>query len=259
MSIFTIGTDYEYPLYDVLKSRYVSVIGRIGGSKDEPVPTPFGNVQEDNVLAEVAIKPANTEDEFVDLVLGSKNHLFALLAPLTCVQLPFVEYPEDELENEKAQEFGCEPDFNAYTGMVNPKPLLIHVGAFRSAGAHIHVGHPIIAESFKRRCTFIQYMDKYHGLPSVLLDNSKEALARKKIYGAAGAFRPKEYGAEYRTASNYWVANEQLIRFTYAQTEKAVQEFLANPDRYVGPPCQKVINTGDQAAAEHYIKEYSIC
>ena len=38
------------------------------------------------------------------------------------------------------------------------------------------------------------------------------------MYGKPGAFRSKPYGLEYRTISNQWTKNAELIDYVYKQT-----------------------------------------
>ena len=49
------------------------------------------------------------------------------------------EIEPDQLLHPEALLFGCDPDYNAYTLNINPKPEGEH-GLLRSAGAHIHFG-----------------------------------------------------------------------------------------------------------------------
>ena len=54
-------------------------------------------------------------------------------------------------------------------------------------------------------------MDLFHGVISTILDNSSEAIERRKLYGRAGAHRPTGYGVEYRSLSNYWMKSPELV------------------------------------------------
>ncbi len=253
--MFTIGTDSEIPITD--GKTYRSVIGLIRGTKDCPVLTSFGNIQEDNVLAEFAIDPCNNVDKWVTLINAAKNHLALLMEGHgfklhinSCITLP-----DFELEEPMAWAFGCDPDYNAYTNRQNPKPE--GMGPKRVAGGHIHVGHANAMGANQKRW-LIKYMDMYLGLPSIVLDDTAESRERRQYYGKAGAFRPKPYGVEYRTLSNFWIADNDLIKWAYYQTEKAVQAFEAQP-QYAGIDLRPVINTGDVGRARELIKEFNIC
>jgi hypothetical protein len=46
------------------------------------------------------------------------------------------------------------------------------------------------------------------------------------MYGAAGAFRPKPYGVEYRVLSNAWLQSEELMAWVYRTTTKAITDLF---------------------------------
>jgi hypothetical protein len=57
----------------------------------------------------------------------------------------------------------------------------------------------------------IKFIDLFTAIPSVLLDPGESGKARRELYGKAGAFRYTPYGLEYRTLSNYWMADIALF------------------------------------------------
>jgi hypothetical protein len=84
----------------------------------------------------------------------------------------------------------------------------------RTAGGHLHVG--FIAdnsadvkdsEHVSDCITLIKQIDSYFRGFEILWDKDKQ---RRNMYGAAGAFRPKSYGVEYRTLSNAWLNYPKL-------------------------------------------------
>ena len=152
-----------------------------------------------------------------------------------------------------ARVFGCEPDYNAWTGEVNPKPHCDNPN-LRSAGGHIHV------ETDLDRRAVIQAMDLFLGVPSVLMDKGEE---RRKLYGAAGSYRSKPYGVEYRTLSNFWIFDEKLIKWVWNNTEEALYEVKEEP--YLATVLSRekdnilrAINTGCKKTAEKLVKEYDL-
>ena len=64
MPKFTVGHDAELFLYDENDNAIPSV-GLVGGSKSCPREVKGGAVQEDNVMAELNIKPCTTSTLFV--------------------------------------------------------------------------------------------------------------------------------------------------------------------------------------------------
>lgn len=76
----------------------------------------------------------------------------------------------------------------------------------------------------------VRVMDVIHGVISVILDNSKAAIVRRKLYGKAGSHRPvvKEAGGyydgvEYRVLSNFWFRSPQLVMLIHSLTTDALR------------------------------------
>jgi len=150
--------------------------------------------------------------------------------------------------------FGCEPDFNAWTGEENPKPKPPHP-FMRSAGGHVHIETDLDPKLVGRAC------DLFMGVPAVLMDNGAE---RKKLYGKAGAIRFKPYGVEYRTLSNFWIFDEKLIRWVWKNSKRALTEIKKGQDYFPesldvdGEKIQHCINNNDVKLAKELVKEYNI-
>lgn len=146
--------------------------------------------------------------------------------------VPCVVFSEKEIKEAppEALELGCDPDYSGYTMKLNTFPQLPNP-AMRSAGGHVHIGW---GTGFDRLSTeFIQYcsalaveLDYYIGAPSLAWDSDS---TRRKIYGAAGAFRPKSYGMEYRSLSNQWLLSDELIGFVFDNTINAICSLIRNP------------------------------
>src|SRR3546814_6444904 len=56
--------------------------------------------------------------------------------------VPHMVFPQDVMDkaSQKALELGCSPDYNAWTGGVNPPPDASQNPLMRCAGGHLHVG-----------------------------------------------------------------------------------------------------------------------
>lgn len=216
-----LGCDPELFLIDTTGKLRASC-GLIGGTKSHPMPLPLGEgyaVQEDNVAIEFNIPPASDAIEFQDsikktlafLTEGVRNHL-----GFDIVNLSAASFPKEELEAPAAKEFGCDPDYNAWTLARNPRPK-VDDDTLRSCGGHVHVG-------FDRRelnpVQLIKAMDLFLAVPSVFMDTQGQR--RRLLYGKRGAYRDKPYGVEYRTLSNFWVFNERLTKWVWDNTERAV-------------------------------------
>lgn len=254
--MITLGTDPEFFLYDKNIGRIKSAIGLVGGSKYEPRELGDGyKVQEDNVLVEFNIPPCETSADFVFHINEAKKRIQAIL-PEECEIVCKASHSMNiqEINHPQAMEFGCDPDFNCWTQKMNPKPK--PVGTLRSAGGHIHVGFSSsIDSSFLVRC--VKFMDMYLGIPSVLID--KDSL-RKELYGKAGAFRVQPYGFEYRTLSNFWLENDNLITWAFENTKKAIEaaaSYSLNVDEF-SQRIQNAINNNDAKTAKELIEQFNI-
>lgn len=258
---FHLGCDPEVFLLDQ-NNKFFSAIGTFGGSKDMPrVLEHLGSdafaVQEDNVALEFNIPPSATSEEFNKNIKTIVNYLAEQAA--NDFNLKFSHdsaclFPEEFLNDPKALEFGCEPDYNAWSGKRNPRPKATDA-RLRSAGGHVHVGvHANLDRADK--CRLGRLMDLHLGIPSVLMD---DGTMRKELYGKAGAMRYKPYGMEYRTLSNFWVFSETLNQWVWDATERAVQEFeqgrdvLTLEEQIVG-----TINNNNKVLAAQIVSEHGL-
>lgn len=253
----TIGTDPELFVQNEAE-EVVTAIGVIGGSKSKPRPVDKGAVQEDNVLAEFNTAPSSTAEEFVSTINDVIGQLSDIVgkAGLTLLRKASHEYEYMSLieAGPAALEFGCDPDFNAWIMDANPAPR--PADGLRTAGGHVHIGYDnpddMTSVMIARACDYLL------GLPSVLLDDDDR---RRQVYGAAGAFRLKEYGVEYRTLSNFWLESDNLMRWVYEQAQASVYA-ASELDKYTdvvsGDEVQRIINTGDKEAAAAAIEQLGI-
>lgn len=247
----TIGADIEVFLQDQESHEVVSAEGIIKGSKHDPyifhgVGNDFFATSLDNVMVEFNIPPAREPKIF------SSNILYALgwikgniPAGLDLKAYPSVRMDQRFLQTENAKLFGCEPDYNAWLmGQTNARPSCD--SNLRSAGGHIHVGYD--KPDHMVSMALIRAMDIHLGLPSIIQEPDNE---RKQLYGKAGAFRFKDYGAEYRTISNYYVTAPSLMEWAFANTLAAI-EFVNNQmpiNEEEAVAIQAAINTNDKALA----------
>lgn len=257
MKDFKIGTDPEFFLKK--DGNFVSAIPLIGdeenGTKYNPIKMPCGaTIQRDNVAVEIATVPVASADEFVHSIHTAMAGMRAMIpSEYEIAIVPSALFPESELEHPEAMEFGCDPDFNAWTYKQN-KIATCFSSNLRTCGAHVHVSHPFL-ESMDNKIRMIRMMDVYLGLYFTIHDNSEEAIRRRNLYGKAGAYRPTLYpngdhGVEYRTLSNYWIKNDNNIHLIYGLTSFALHDVIVNYDqeliRILGGPekIQTVINNG---------------
>ena len=248
-----IGADPEIFLQDAAAGGLVASIGLIGGSKEHPRPLPIGDgyaVQEDNVALEYNIPPAASAAQLVDHINKAMAHLSqevgAMGLKFSYESAAF--FPADQLIHPNALEFGCDPDYNAWTGEMNPRPSAADK-TLRSCGGHVHVGRKV-----KDVLKSVKLCDLFLGVPSTVLDKGQ---LRKQLYGKKGAFRPKPYGFEYRVLSNYWVFRDNLIQLVYNNTRLALDSEHIDVDEEE-QAIEDAINGNNLDAAKYLIAKYSI-
>lgn len=217
MTTFTIGADVEGFLMDS-SGNYVSAVGLIGGTKDAPlyISDEGDNLQEDNVLAEYAVSPSTNVIDFLSKIDAAKKAITDKTGLLVDYTNPLVQNFPD-LDAPQAYLFGCTPDFSAWTLQQNDFDDF-SIGETRTAGGHIHVGFSPVYDD--HGIELVRFMDVLLGVPSVILNDNEDL--RRNHYGAAGAYRPKDYGIEYRGLSPFWTQTPKLITWAYNQTATAL-------------------------------------
>jgi len=222
---FLLGCDPEVFVVDK-QGNFVSAYGLIPGTKAEPLKVRNGMVQVDGMALEFGIDPSATKEDFVYRVKDVMNQLREMLPEGHSLSISSIARFSPEImaeQPEEALELGCDPDYNAYTIDKNPRPALPDPN-IRSAGGHVHIGWGAGMQTRDPRhlsacAALAAEMDYFMGAASLAWD--KDVL-RRSIYGAAGAFRPKPYGMEYRSGSNQWLKSEELMGFVFDTTVKAI-------------------------------------
>lgn len=266
MSGICFGSDPELLGFDIQTGKIGSFAGRLGADKwNKKTISGDIRIQEDNVLIEYDINPHHTLAAFSDNIKRGLQACYDSAKPLGMSIAEGVcshTFSEAELRSfhESAFVFGCEPDYNALTGMRNPKPAAADPG-LRTCGGHIHIGYNEVAPVNGDNQKILGVMcDYFLGLPSLLLDNDDR---RRELYGKAGACRFKDYGIEYRTLSNFWTFKPDMHKWAFDQATKAFN-FMHSEDyqmliQIVNPDeVQRVINEGNKALAEIYIRQLEV-
>lgn len=246
---FRCGADPEVFLVNQ-QGKHIAINGLINADKWNPMQIPDMpegfTLQEDNVALEYGIPPAATSEEFISHIQSVMDVSRKWLPEgVTFSKLSCVVFEDDQLVHPMARVFGCEPDYCAYTKKANPRPRPDHPG-MRSAGGHVHV------ETQEHPLQVIKAMDLFLAVPSVIMDDGKE---RKKLYGKAGAFRPKPYGVEYRTLSNFWMFDKKLIDWVWRNTERALSNLKAGT---MSDHVEECINNNDEKIARALINEFNL-
>jgi len=255
---FTISSDPEFPIVQS-DGTFVSSIGLIGGSKQEPRQTEHGFIQEDNVMVEVNPIPATTREQFIINHVLMMSDVEAILKPLDLearIEATAV-YDDEFLRHPLARQAGCDPDYDAWSLTPNSPPDLSATN-LRSAGGHIHVGFDWANNDPFNRANLARVFDIVGTLPSVLLDKNAE---RRSLYGKPGCHRPKSTersdpydGVELRTLSNFWLGSEELMGWAYDRVAECFVRYdemleVANDSEYVSTIISAINNSDEKTAA----------
>jgi hypothetical protein len=250
----TIGCDPEVFLRDKNTGEFVSAHGILPGTKKNPYHVPAGTVQVDGMAAEIGIEPQSTSHGFrtyVTTVMGQLHHMIP-------DHLELVIQPVAEFSNKvwgetpaEAKQLGCDPDYDAYTGMQNVPPD--GEVTFRTASGHIHLGWTkdmdVTDPEHIDACRMMgRQLDFYVGVPSLCFDDDTK---RRQLYGKAGAIRIKSYGVEYRTPSNAWLKDQALMSWVHSASKTAFDTLMGGYDAYQrhGTVARDLINCGQNLNA----------
>lgn len=252
MSEVTIGFDPE--VFWKKGDKLISVIGKLGGTKQTPRKVnDIVSVLEDNVAAEFNSPPCVDADSFINAIDKNLTYLAQVAKQYGCELATNVtsgRFEIDQLRDPGAFIFGCEPDFNAWTGEVNLPPM-DDDPFLRSCGGHVHVGFEGIDPN-----QVVRAMDLFIGVPSVFLDKD---IDRKRLYGKAGACRYKPYGVEYRTASNWWIWKKETVEWMFKRVQAAVEYARNNniaPGSGLATSIQRAINYNSVDTAKNIMHHF---
>lgn len=236
-----IGCDPELFVRNTKTMRFVSAHDLIPGDKLDPYDVPFGAIQRDGTAAEFNIKPAAKRSDFLHHVQHVSNILSNAIKNVNgdyeLVAQPTVHFEPEyfkELPTE-ALMLGCDPDYNAYTGEVNEKPNATG-STMRTGSGHIHIQFlpkgVFVKDRFEkshmlRCCSLVKALDAVLYEQSLMWDTDKE---RHKLYGKPGAFRPKNFGVEYRVLSNAWLREPWVQMFIFDAAYNTTRRWLEGWD-----------------------------
>lgn len=242
----TIGCDPELFIYDTKTKKYVSAHDRTTGTKAKPSTLgPSSAVQADGTALEFNINPAGSADTFSTYVRGALDILRAgyLVPGEVLMASPVATYDDDYFKSlpPKAVELGCSPDFNAYTGTVNPPPDTSKISPnTRTAAGHLAIGwrtkedlvDPMDPAHFDDCIQLVKMLDILFDMlePNQYFDSLDKIKYRKNLYGARGAFRPKPWGVEYRVPSNTWLLSHYTITQMFNMCTYAFEYLMSGPE-----------------------------
>lgn len=256
MSAILVGCDPE--VFVKKQGMFQSAWNMIKGTKENPFKVDKGAVQVDGMALEFNIDPASSADEFLININTVFHTLRGMVPDHEIAIVPVAHFDEQYFRSqpEEALELGCDPDYDGWTGEANNKPSTNK--PMRTASGHVHIGWDNGLEGpghFAMCCDMAKQLDFYLGLPSLVYDDNTE---RRELYGCPGAFRPKPYGMEYRTLSNAWLNDEELIKWVFRASNKAWEDWLNGIRPYEEGDIRSVIHKSDVEQAIAICKQLSI-
>jgi hypothetical protein len=216
--MLSFGSDPELML--TKDGKYFSAIGIVQGNPLERISEKGHQFYWDNVMAECAIKPGKDKEEVIYNFRECFSIYSKMVSPYKLTIQASQNYPSQELKTIESRIASCLPDWCAYQVNVckNEKTAqIIEETRFRTAGGHIHLGGQWkgLQENNYELILTVRLLDLFLGIPSMYMDHDPTSIKRRKIYGMAGRFRPKPYGLEYRSLSNFWLASPKLVELVY--------------------------------------------
>jgi len=259
-----LGADPELFLCDAA-GDYISAHDLLPGTKANPHWVEKGAIQVDGVAAEFNIEPAGTKKQFKENIKAVLKQMSILTGPNVYLAFdPVASFPPKYFNDlpEETKVLGCMPDWNAYTKRMNSPPERLTDSAgnlMHTAAGHVHISwckdvNPVSATHLNNCYKLAKQLDYIH-LPGTLKfaqgDCLQGELERREMY-AAGSFRPKPYGMEYRSISNQWVKYEESIDWIFDATIKGVQ-LLLRKESVVEPFRQLKLIRNLSESNEYYI------
>lgn len=246
----TIGCDPELFLQNE-KGEIVSAHNLIPGSKAAPFKTKYGAIQVDGVAAEINTTPTDRYDYFNMYIRETLNDVQTRVPEHRLLFQPVAVFGKEYFDSlpDDVKLLGCDPDYNAWTGQVNPAPSCDTY--MRTAAGHVHIGwtnvdNPMDESHFEDCRILAKQLDYCLGVYTLLWDNDSR---RRQMYGRAGAFRSKTYGLEYRTPSNMWLRHESLWTQVFSMAYTAIDGLVSGQGKIFedefGDQVRKVIDGND--------------
>lgn len=217
-----------------------TVCGKVGGTKENPIPMKNGFAyHEDNVVIELSVPSRKSIRTATEAIHNGRQQLSEVLAEKGLYfqdDRDTVIFPLDRLQDSQAQQFGCEADYDAYTGG-KARSNIPDFGRARFAGGHLHIGAEFNCPKFIVAMFMDLALCYQPGLKNVSMGQvavntlnryaSPEYNTRSHWYGKPGIYRPKPYGIEYRTLNNRWCSRLNTTSLAYGMAHR-VASWLAN-------------------------------
>lgn len=218
---FSTGSDFELALFNTTLGQYTLSEYYTSGTKSAPEYVNGYGLQADNVSYEVAVPVSTTQQEFVQTITGGIETIQSSLPPeIELRYIPSADYDPELLKtSENAMLFGCDPDYDAYSGDINSKPSPGEITSTRYFGFHVHIGYQNATEETSQ--DIVKVLDANLLVPFLIRYGVD--MERLRLYGRPGNHRIKQYGkvdgVEYRSLDARAALNPAPV---YAEVANAV-------------------------------------
>lgn len=260
MANVVVGSDPEFVLMKD-GAPVAAPLAMKSGPEVKEIKTRYGRFFPDNANLEMAPEPSSNKAEFVSNIRELIGIASKAVDGHTLHAIPSMDFPVDQLDHPICKKFACDPDFDAFKLQMNH----IDDGAvnktFRTAGGHVHIGHAQGHDYLQDDWGKINTVKRFElmvGAPSLLLDNDAGSIRRRELYGACSAHRPKEYGVECRSLSNFWTQTPELAGFVFDATQLTAREMQEeNLKGFDYDKLPAIINSGNLTKAQELVTEVS--
>lgn len=243
-----IGYDVEFFLQG--RSGYIPAERIMSGTKGRAGAIAQGVVgHPDNIMAEIASAAPFDHDQFASRIKHDLRKFRQHVAPVAVCVVPGITVTNEFLSSSKlAGEVGCDIDFQ--DGEPRDAIDTSVLGNSRYAGGHLHFDTDLdIPPDYCASVCDVM-------LAVTAIARGEKQGGRRGVYGLPGLYRPKPYGLEYRTMSNYWVTlvenDDPYFAHAVQRTADAFltlkDDILMLPQRY-GDYAKEIIATENQDEA----------
>lgn len=229
-----IGVDPEFFVIDTELMRLASAHDLVPGTKEAPHPLKYGAVQVDGLAIEYNTEPAYSAEDFVKF----NTEVMKQIREMVPKRYEFLYKPTVFFDvyyfdkagiPDKSKELGCSPDYDAYTGKMNPRPdLPEEKKTMRTGSGHIHISWTKDADvddpSHRFDCNHVVKALDLIVLP--YLKSFDRDTERATLYGKPGALRYKSYGVEWRSPSNAWLNHPEIWAWLFETVTTVVRGLL---------------------------------
>ena len=221
---FSFGSDPEFIIIDK-SGRVKSAIGIVPGNKKKKLKVEDNLFFYDNVLAECTVSPSFSREEAIENIRKSLCAYSKILGDFKMTTIASAEFENEEMNHKDARESGCAVEYCAYELKSIPSQKikkLFKKSNFRTAGGHVHLGTDL-GKNHESCVMLVRMLDLFLGVVSIILDPCPQSLARREIYGKPGRYRQPNYGLEYRTLGNFWLASPELTSLVFDLCEITIR------------------------------------